>query len=47
MDVLPKTRERATRVGAWIAARPYAVFLLAAAALGIASIVITMPPELR
>lgn len=44
---MPKARERANRIGAWISARPYAVFVLAAAALGIASIFITMPPDVR
>lgn len=47
MEVLPKTRRNARRVGTWIAARPNVVFILAAAALGAAAVVITMPPELR
>lgn len=47
MEVLSTIRESAARIGAWLAARPYTVFLLAAAALGVASIVITLPPEVR
>jgi hypothetical protein len=47
MSVLPKGREATRKAGAWVAARPYALFILAAGALGIASIVITLPPEVR
>ncbi len=47
MDGLAKTRRGARRLGAWIAARPYAVFLLAAVAMGVAGVIITLPPELR
>lgn len=47
MDALTNTRKNMHRLGAWVAARPYVVFLLAAAAIGLASMVITIPPEVR
>lgn len=47
MDAPANRRNRLHRLAAWVTARPYAVFLLAAAAMGIASVLITMPPEVR
>ncbi len=45
MDVLPGTRSRARRLASWIVSRPYAIFILAALALGLAGFLITLPPE--
>lgn len=47
MDAPTNRRNRLHRLAAWAAARPYAIFLLAAAAMGIASVLMTMPPEMR